>query len=69
MSKQSEARKKQNYNAKPDRDMCSNCKYFNSDMVPSEWNPEYIQEKNLRCGIGEFAVKKTATCSDHKFKA
>ncbi len=66
MSKQSENKKRQNYNAKPDRDKCSNCKYFKSDMITNERN--YTQEKNLRCGIGEFAVKKTATCSDHKFK-
>ena len=26
-------------------------------------------EKNFRCGIGGFAVKKTATCAQHEPKA
>ena len=26
-------------------------------------------EKNLRCGIGGFAIKKTATCAKHMSKA
>ena len=70
MSKQSEAKKYQNYNPKPDHASCTNCKHFTSDNVGKEgWNKKmYYQEKNLRCSIGGFAVKKNGTCTEHCFK-
>lgn len=70
MSKQSDAKKKQNYNPRPDRDQCSNCKHFVSDMetVPSMYGPHYVHEKNLRCAVGGFKVLKRGICSEHKFK-
>lgn len=48
---------------------CSNCAHFRFDNVqtypPSEWNPAGIyQEKNLRCEIGGFKVKKTSICNE-----
>lgn len=32
------------------------------------YSPECLKETNLRCGIGGFAVKKNATCNQHKLK-
>lgn len=69
MSKQSEAKKRQNYNPKPDIPSCANCKNFTSDLVGTKgWDKQmYYQEKNLRCGIGNFAVRKRGTCIKHAF--
>lgn len=66
MSKQSEAKKKQNYNPKPVPRVCMNCEHYISDMIPYG---NYIEEKNKRCGLGEFAVKKMATCDWFKRSA
>lgn len=36
---------------------------------PSHYPVEIFgEEKNIRCSIGGFAVKKTATCAKHKNK-
>ena len=56
----------QGYNPKPTISMCSNCKHYKSDFVVNEYN--YKQEKNIRCGIGEFAVKKQGVCNLHQFQ-
>ena len=76
MSKQSEAKEKQNYCAKPVPQTCANCKHLTQNFF--HYDEKYVRiegknpstEKyarstysdNLRCGIGGFAVKKTATC-------
>lgn len=65
MSKQSEAKEAQNYIAKPKPPMCSNCVHYKSEMVENEYH--YIQEKNMRCGRGGFAIKKTSNCAIHVF--
>lgn len=73
MSKQSEAKERQGYEAKPVQRVCGTCKYFKSDKEFPAWMRDgkhdhylsddgYMQETNKRCGIGGFAVKKTATC-------
>lgn len=68
MSKQSEAKKKQNYNPKPDRDMCSNCIHYASTITNYDTGyVSYQEEKNKTCTFGGFVVKKQGTCSDHKF--
>jgi hypothetical protein len=59
MSRQSEAKAKQGYVPKPQT--CSNCLHFHSEIVDRKYLGE---EKNLRCGIGGFAVKKMATCNE-----
>ena len=66
MSKQSEAKERQGYEAKPLAKVCANCARFNSDKmeVKPQWGPAYTKENNLRCGLGGFAVKKTATCRE-----
>lgn len=46
----------------------------NADAISRGWIPEYTVErhgveKNTSCGIGGFAIKKTATCTQHAPKA
>ena len=62
MSKQSEAKINQGYNDKPIPRTCGNCARYESEFVVDNYFGEYTQEKNKRCGLGGFAVKKTATC-------
>ena len=62
MSKQSDAKKAQNYIQKLDPKVCANCCNLQLDKIPANYNPRVIVEKNLRCGIGMFAVKKMGTC-------
>ena len=69
MSKQSEAKSRQGYVDKPVPQICKNCIRFLFDRVqthePTEWNKNgFWQDKNLRCRLGDFAVKKTATCGE-----
>ena len=69
MSKQSDAKADQNYREKPVWRECRNCRHFSLDRVPqkSEYtDSEWIDEKNLRCTLGNFAVKKLATCDKHE---
>ena len=72
MSKQSEAKAAQRYTDKAY--CCSDCRNITRDMVLPAWmrgDPKYdndtarnahLVEKNLRCGIGGFAVKKLGVC-------
>lgn len=63
MSKQSEAKLKQNYNPKPLPRVCMNCENYKSEMIEyKNVFSSYVEEKNKRCGIGGFAVKKGGTC-------
>lgn len=68
MSKQSDAKKSQNYNPKPIPAECSNCFNFKKERTQTnEWlGKKYYRDKNLRCGIGGFAVKKKGTCVQHR---
>lgn len=68
MSKQSEAKKKQNYNPKPEHAMCSNCSHYASVVTEKQgYYGAYTEEKSKTCTFGGFVVKKTATCTEHKF--
>ncbi len=72
MSRQSEAKKRQNYNPKPDYNICSNCIHFASYIIKKEntyGTQVYYDEKNKTCTLGDFVVGKTATCSEHEFIA
>lgn len=66
MSKQTEAKEKQGYVAKAIPQTCGNCQNFQSDKTEREGylGGTFIDEKNLRCGIGQFAVKKMGTCNE-----
>lgn len=71
MSKQSEAKKAQKYNPKPQQPECQNCFYYNSEIkerVSAYGGNTYKDEKKLRCGLGGFAIKKKGTCNKHIFK-
>jgi hypothetical protein len=68
MSKQSEAKKEQNYREAPDS--CANCGHYESQMVKKSYQgfgglSEWEEEKGKRCTIGGFAVKKMAMCDRH----
>ena len=76
MSKQSDAKAKQNYCAKPVPQTCANCKHLSQNFYHYDGEYGRVEGKNpdtekyarptysdnLRCGIGGFAVKKSATC-------
>lgn len=68
MSKQSEAKAIQGYIAKAIPAVCSNCKHYESKITEREgiFGGTYIVESDRRCGIGGFAVKKTAVCDRHE---
>lgn len=71
MSKQSEAKERQGYNPEASQRVCGQCIYFKSDKVEQcgyDGKPNgYMLEKNLRCGLGGFTVKKLALCNDWAF--
>jgi len=62
MSKQSDAKKRQGYSPKAAQRVCMTCCYFQSDL--EEQTNGYMMEKNLRCGLGGFAVKKMGLCNE-----
>ena len=69
MSTQSEAKKRQRYIPKYQPQVCGNCRNFTCASVQiaegTSWQPEgWWQDKNLRCTIGGFAVKKLGTCNE-----
>ena len=66
MSKQSEAKLAQGYEHKPVPKTCVNCAHYRSEIsfVKSAYSSQGIrQEKDIRCGLGGFAIKKMATCN------
>ena len=77
MSKQDDAKKAQGYHTEPKNcSSCSHLEFKmelpmwmrieNAKDIengkPAHYGHEYEAAKNLRCGIGNFAVKKTAAC-------
>lgn len=72
MSKQSDAKKAQNYRKTPDT--CVTCTHFERQVVEvttDMWGCPYTytKEKNPRCKLGGFAVTKGATCDRHTLGA
>lgn len=70
MSKQTDAKARQGYNLKPIMPVCSTCRYYTSRMESGKtsWGAKWNQEKELRCGIGGFAIKKMASCDEWGLK-
>lgn len=68
MSKQAKAKEEQGYDPKPVPRICSTCMHFSSrkEKLVHEFGT-YTQEKDIRCSIGGFAIKKTAACRLHQF--
>jgi len=58
--------------------MCGGCKHYTSEMLAPAWMKNagyseiYMQkvanEKNMRCTLHNFAVKKTAVCNSWEAK-
>jgi hypothetical protein len=75
MSKQSDAKERQMYTPKFVPMTCSNCAHMKCDMElpawmgkqPGVWDDKYKLEKNHRCGLGGFAVKKMGSCNEHTY--
>lgn len=66
-SKQQIAKEQQGYNPKPLPSVCMNCAEYRSDKGVSRGTfGDFKWERNIRCGLGGFAVKKTATCNEFK---
>ena len=70
MSKQSDAKTKQGYVPSYQPLFCMHCRNFKSDIVEmtNGW-AKWTEEKNIRCGIGGFAVKKKGTCMEFGSKS
>jgi len=83
MSKQSEAKIKQDYVAKAIPQTCQHCAFLNSKLELPRWmrehnnghrqSPQYNVAEHgimtdLRCEIGGFAVKKMGTCIEYAGK-
>lgn len=65
MIKKSDSKRKQGYNDMPIPRTCGNCAEYESEFVDlSPPYQQYMKEKNKRCGLGGFEVKKTATCNE-----
>jgi hypothetical protein len=63
MSKQSDAKMVQGYQAKPTWPECSNCQHFTSEIVDMV---TWTKETKLRCSLGDFKVAKCGTCKLHQ---
>ncbi len=62
MSKQQDAKKAQGYTPTHDPRTCGNCLHFRSEFeAPGQYG--YRKEINIRCGIGNFSIKKMGTCN------
>jgi hypothetical protein len=65
----------QQYTPKFIAGVCGNCTHMTFDMeLPAwmqeqagVWDDKYKIEKNHRCGIGGFPVKKLGSCCEHAF--
>lgn len=69
ISKQQKEKNKQGYIAKPIPNICSKCEHFLITIeTATGYYGYYTKEKDLRCALGGFAVKKTATCNEFKIK-
>ena len=66
MSKQSEAKERQEYVDKLIPCVCSNCMHYRSrfENVPTLTGETYRSETDLRCGLGGFKVKKMGSCKE-----
>ncbi len=71
ISKQAQAKFDQGYRKKPN--CCGNCVNYESEMVEKEYkgtfsNSKWMEEKNMKCLLGGFAVTKSSICDKHDLK-
>lgn len=66
MSKQSEAKDRQQYTPKLIPNVCGNCAHYKSSTTTRQgiFGGTYTDEANKHCGIGGFAVKKMGSCAE-----
>ena len=71
MSKQSKAKAEQGYQAKAVPRVCATCAWYRSDVseLTTSYGARYLVEKNRRCGVGGFKVRKKAVCNRWQDKA
>lgn len=64
MSKQSKAKERQHYVPKYEPAVCMNCVHYSSNVTERKgvFGGTYEDERNKRCSLGGFAVKKMGTC-------
>ena len=65
-------------NYRTTHNMCGSCKHYASEMLAPAWmknagySESYLQkvaqEKDMRCTLHNFAVKKTAVCDSFEAK-
>jgi hypothetical protein len=56
------------YNPKPVHASCINCEHYRSDLIESKsFGHVWTEEKNIRCGLYGFAVKKMGVCNEHQW--
>jgi len=68
-SRQQIAKETQGYIPKFVPKNCSTCEYFEvTKEKRNEGYGDYIKETDIRCGFGNFVVKKQGVCNKHKFK-
>ncbi len=75
--KHAAAIERQRYTPKLIAGVCGNCAHMRFDMELPFWmqqsvhkcGDEHKQEKNHRCAIGGFPVKKLGSCAEHAFAA
>ena len=80
MSKTTEAKAAQGYDPKP-LQTCTHCEHYRSETALPAWAVkanagkgrtytlgEYGKEGKVRCALGGFAIKKTASCQKFTLK-
>lgn len=73
MSRLNAAKIAQGYVQKAEPRTCVSCKNFTCDRIQTHaatsWAPNgFYEDKNLRCVLGGFAVKKMGTCDEWERK-
>lgn len=66
ISRQQEARLRQNYVEDPPLPVCETCEHYRSVRLETAWGG--TEEKRKRCSLGNFAVKRKGSCRKHNFK-
>lgn len=71
MSKQQEAKERQGYETKPILPVCKTCQHRTSRIEHGKdyYGRAWEQEKDIRCGLGGFAIKEMASCAGWELKA
>lgn len=68
MSRQSEARLSQGFVLTPTHPTCGNCRHLESVQSRNfnDVRAQKFREKEYRCNIGKFSIRKKSTCDLHE---